>query len=64
MGFKWPANISERPLLTKLAGSTAHFKDGSSKDFSAIIMCTGYQHYYPYMAEDIRMKGELRITGV
>jgi trimethylamine monooxygenase len=58
MGYKWPAKISERPLLTRLAGPTAHFKDGSTKDFDTIIMCTGYMHHYPYMGEDIRMKGK------
>ena len=26
MGFKWPEQIEERPLLLKLDGNTAHFK--------------------------------------
>jgi trimethylamine monooxygenase len=40
MGFKWPKGMDERPLLTKIEGRTVHFKDGSSKNFDAIILCT------------------------
>jgi trimethylamine monooxygenase len=32
--------MDERPLLTKIEGRTVHFKDGSSKNFDAIILCT------------------------
>jgi trimethylamine monooxygenase len=40
MGFKWPKGMDERPLLTNIEGRTVHFKDGSSKNFDAIILCT------------------------
>ena len=46
MGFHWPEGMEERPLLTKLEGKTAHFKDGSSQEVDAIILCTGYQHIF------------------
>jgi hypothetical protein len=29
------------PLLTKIERITVHFKHGSSKEFDAIILCTG-----------------------
>ncbi len=61
MGFKWPKNFEERPLLQKLVGNTAHFKDGSTKDIDAIILCTGYQHYFPYLPEDLRLKTANRL---
>ena len=61
MGFKWPANFEERPLLQKLVGKTAHFKDGSAKEIDAIILCTGYQHHFPFMAEDLRLKTTNRL---
>ena len=32
MGFHWPKEITERPLLTKVVGSTVHFKDGSTAE--------------------------------
>ena len=56
MGFKWPSNFEERPLLQKVEGKTAYFKDGSSKNVDVIILCTGYQHYFPFLPEDLRLK--------
>ena len=57
MGFKWPANISERPLLLKVDGNTAHFKDGSTAEVDAIILCTGYLYSYPFLKDDsLRLK--------
>jgi trimethylamine monooxygenase len=56
MGFKWPATMDERPLLTKIEGKTVHFKDGSSNDFDAIILCTGYQHHFPFLADDLKLR--------
>jgi trimethylamine monooxygenase len=61
MGFKWPPNFEERPLLQKLVGKTAHFKDGSTKEVDALILCTGYQHHFPFMAEDLRLKTANRL---
>jgi trimethylamine monooxygenase len=61
MGFKWPSNFEERPLLQKLVNKTAHFKDGSTKEVDAIILCTGYQHHFPFMAEDLRLKTNNRL---
>jgi trimethylamine monooxygenase len=52
MGFKWPANISERPLLVKVDGNTVHFKDGSTAEVDAIILCTGYLYSYPFLKDD------------
>ena len=56
MGFKWPHNICERPLLQKLVGKTCHFKDGSTAEVDAIIMCTGYLHSYPFMEDNLRLR--------
>jgi len=56
MGFNWPEQISERPLLTHVDGKTVHFSDGSSAEVDAIIFCTGYLHHYPYMNEDLRLR--------
>ena len=56
MGFDWPESFSERPLLLKLEGNTAYFKDGSSTDVDAIVLCTGYKHHYPFLPDDLRLK--------
>ncbi|MGC3937621.1 NAD(P)-binding domain-containing protein [Roseobacter sp. EG26] len=62
MGYDWPENWQEVPLLTHLDGRTAHFKDGSSRDVDAIILCTGYQHHFPFMADDLRLKTANRLA--
>ena len=54
-GFHWPEAFAEVPLLTRIDGKTAHFKDGSSKDVDAIILCTGYLHHFPFMAEELKL---------
>ena len=61
MGFRWPQGMEERPLLTRLAGKTAQFKDGSSREVDAIILCTGYQHSFPFMEESLRLRTHNRL---
>ncbi len=61
MGFKWPDNWAEVPLLTKVDGKTAHFKDGTTKDVDAIILCTGYQHHFPFLPDELRLKTANRL---
>lgn len=61
MNFDWPEGIEELPLLTHMDGTTAHFRDGSSRAIDAIIMCTGYQHSFPFMAEDLRLTTSNRL---
>ncbi len=52
----WPKGIEERPLVTHFKGNTAFFKDGSTKDFDAVIVCTGYQHKFPFLPDNLRLK--------
>ena len=62
MGFKWPDNWREVPLLQKVEGKTATFKDGATADVDAIILCTGYLHYFPFMAEDLKLRTANRLA--
>lgn len=55
MGFHWPDNFKTVPLLTKVVGKTAHFKDGSTQDVDAVILCTGYQHHFPFFPDSLRL---------
>ncbi|MBY8974480.1 NAD(P)/FAD-dependent oxidoreductase [Rhodobacteraceae bacterium NNCM2] len=55
MGYKWPDNWQEVPALVKVEKNTATFKDGTTKDVDAIILCTGYQHHFPFMPDDLRL---------
>ena len=64
MGFHWPDNWKEVPLLQKVEGNTATFKDGSTRDVDAIILCTGYLHHFPFMAEELRLKTNNRLYPV
>lgn len=56
MGFDWPERITEVPLLTRLEGKTAHFKDGTSRQVDAIVLCVGYQHHFPFLEDSLRLK--------
>lgn len=58
MGFDWPENTVERPLITHFDGSTAHFSDGTTGEFDAVILCTGYQHKYPFLPSDLALKSK------
>ncbi|HEY4529020.1 MAG TPA: NAD(P)/FAD-dependent oxidoreductase [Luteimonas sp.] len=61
MGYDWPEAFSERPLLKRVEGNTAHFADGSSKDVDAIILCTGYQHHFPFLPDDLTLRTKNRL---
>jgi trimethylamine monooxygenase len=62
MGYKWPDNWQEVPLLQKVEGNTCTFKDGTRKDVDAIILCTGYQHHFPFMEEGLRLRTANRLA--
>ena len=55
MGFHWPDNWKEVPLLTHVEKNTAHFKDGTTAEVDAIILCTGYLHHFPFLPDDLRL---------
>ena len=61
MGFQWPERFEERPLLQRVTGNTAHFKDGTRKDVDAIVLCTGYVHHFPFLPDDLRLKTSNRM---
>lgn len=61
MGFDWPDSFTERPLLTKVVGKTAYFKDGSSQEVDAIVLCTGYQHHFPFLPDELTLNTHNRL---
>jgi len=63
MGYKWPDNWKEVPLLQKVEKNTATFKDGSTAEVDAIILCTGYLHHFPFMAEELRLRTANRLAA-
>ncbi len=63
MGFKWPSNWKEVPILERVDENTAYFKDGSSQKIDAIILCTGYKHHFPFLPDDLRLKTKNRLAS-
>ncbi|MEO1194195.1 MAG: NAD(P)/FAD-dependent oxidoreductase [Pseudomonadota bacterium] len=62
MGYKWPDNWKEVPLLEKVENKTCTFKDGTTAEVDAIILCTGYQHTFPFLPDDLRLKTANRLA--
>jgi trimethylamine monooxygenase len=63
MGYKWPDNWNEVPLLQKVERNTATFKDGSTAEVDAIILCTGYLHHFPFMDEKLKLRTANRLAS-
>ncbi len=64
MGFKWPDNWQEVPLLSKVEKNLCTFIDGTQKNIDAIILCTGYLHHFPFMEEKIKLRTNNRLYPV
>ncbi|MEM0922212.1 MAG: NAD(P)/FAD-dependent oxidoreductase [Pseudomonadota bacterium] len=62
MGYDWPENWQEVPALVKVEKNTATFKDGTTKEVDAVILCTGYQHHFPFMPDDLRLETANRLA--
>ena len=60
-GLCLPRCLQRSTLLLKVEGKTAHFKDGTTKDVDAIILCTGYQHHFPFLPDELRLKTNNRL---
>ena len=59
LALTWPEGISERPLVVRVQGNTAYFKDGSEADVDAVIFATGYRLELPFMSEELRLKSNM-----
>ena len=60
--FDWPSCFEERPLLVKLDDRVAHFIDGTTAEVDAVILCTGYQHHFPFLPDEMRLKTANRMN--
>lgn len=61
MGFKWPEGFETKPLLQKVEGKTCTFKDGTTKEIDAIILCTGYKHHFPFLDRSLTLETKNRL---
>ncbi len=62
-GYDWPDSFEESPLLDRVEKKTAYFKDGSSREIDAIILCTGYLHHFPFMEAKLRLRTANRLAA-
>jgi len=55
--------LKQVPLLTKVTPGTktCTFKDNTTAEIDCIILCTGYQHYFPFLAPELRLKTTNRL---
>lgn len=60
-GYDWPDRFDEVPLLERLDGKTAYFRDGTVEDVDAIVLCTGYQHHFPFLPDELRLRTANRL---
>lgn len=61
MGYDWPANWQEVPQLVRVENTLCYFQDGSSKAVDAIILCTGYQHHFPFLDSALKLHTNNRL---
>ncbi len=61
MGYDWPDNWLEVPLLQKVENKTCTFQGGTKKDVDAIILCTGYLHHFPFLPDSLRLDTKNRL---
>ena len=56
MGYDWPEGMEELPLLDRFEGQTVHFTNGETREFDAVILCTGYLHKYPFLPAELALQ--------
>lgn len=56
IGCNWPEGIKEKAKLSHFVDNVAYFEDGTSEEFDAVILCTGYQHKFPFLPDNLRLK--------
>ena len=58
-----PTTGRKCPRWSRSTANTAHFKDGTSKEVDAIILCTGYLHHFNFLPDDLRLKTANRLAA-
>lgn len=56
--FDIEGTISVKPGISKLTPTGAIFVDGTEKNFSTIIYCTGYKYTFPFLSADCGIRLE------
>jgi len=64
IGFKWPPGYVEKSNIVRTEGKTCYFKDGTTNEIDAIILCTGYLHSFPFLEDKLRLKKARNILWI
>ncbi|MGD6980274.1 MULTISPECIES: flavin-containing monooxygenase [Citricoccus] len=54
-GYAWPEGMEELPGIDRVDGETVRFSNGETREFDAVILCTGYLHKYPFLSSDLAL---------
>lgn len=57
-GFHWSEGIEEKALMKSFKGNSVTFGDDSTVEADAIILCTGYKHWFPFLDKKIKLECE------
>lgn len=61
IGADWPEGMKELPLVTRFEEDKVYFIDGTVDTFDDVILCTGYQHKFPFLPDALRLKTQNRL---
>ena len=53
----WPAGMDEAPEVQGFDGAEVTFADGSTGEYDAVLLCTGYRHHYPFLPGELALAG-------
>jgi len=54
--YTWPEEAERVDIITEcLGGNKVRLKDKRELEVDTIILCTGYQHHYPFLQKDLRL---------
>lgn len=53
----WPAGMDEAPEVQGFDGAEVTFADGSTAEYDAVLLCTGYRHHYPFLPRELALAG-------
>lgn len=57
MDYKgWPDIVDHVKGIVAFDGNTVEFGDGSKQEYDVVVMCTGYQHDFPFLDEELKLK--------
>lgn len=62
MNYDWPKGMKEVPLVQRFEGNRAFFVDGTSEEFDAVVLCTGYLHKYRFLPDELRLECKTRLN--